>query len=121
MAVPSASTLGVFVVACLVFLAVPGPSVLYILAQSLEHGRRGGLAAVLGIHLGTVVHVVVAAGGILIGLGVLSDGTYALLGGTAGGWFRRRPRVVARERYLTGAVYIGLGVVAAIAGHHRKS
>jgi threonine/homoserine/homoserine lactone efflux protein len=209
---PSASTFCLFALACLVLLAIPGPAVLYILAQSVEHGRRGGLAAMLGVHVGSMVHVAAAAfglsailassaaafdvvkyvgaaylivlgirrlasrahepermaprrldrvfrrgivvnvlnpktalfflaflpqfvdpngapvalqilslGAVFVVLGCLSDGMYALLGGTAGEWFRRRPAAVRRERYVSGAVYIGLGVVTALTGHHRKS
>ena len=43
-------------------------------------------------------------------LGVLSDGAYALAGGTIGGFIRRRRRTV---RYASGGIYIGLGAVAA--------
>ena len=81
---PPPSTLGVFVLACLVFLAVPGPSVLYILAQSIEHGRRGGLAAVLGIHLGTVVHVVAPHSTALPPLRRYAHPSLTIPGGTSG-------------------------------------
>jgi len=54
------------------------------------------------------------------GMGLMSDGTYALLAGTAGGWMRRRRGFLKAERYVTGGVFIGLGVTAAIAGDGRK-
>lgn len=54
------------------------------------------------------------------GMGLLSDGTYALLAGTAGGWMRRRRGFLKAERFVTGGVFIGLGVTAAIAGDGRK-
>ena len=47
--------LAVFVVAALVLLLVPGPSVLYIVARSIDQGRRAGITSVLGIHVGTLV------------------------------------------------------------------
>ena len=43
-------------------------------------------------------------------LGVLSDGAYALAGGTIGGLIRRHRKAV---RYGSGGIYIGLGAVAA--------
>ena len=43
-------------------------------------------------------------------LGLLSDGAYALAGGTIGSFIRRRRRTV---RYASGGIYIGLGAVAA--------
>jgi threonine/homoserine/homoserine lactone efflux protein len=62
--VPDAPTLTVFALAALVLLVVPGPAVLYIVTQSVAHGRSAGLVSMLGIHLGTLVHVAAAAIGI---------------------------------------------------------
>jgi len=61
---PSATTLILFAGAALLLLAIPGPAVMYIVARSVEHGRRGGLVSVLGIHTGTLVHVAAAAVGL---------------------------------------------------------
>jgi threonine/homoserine/homoserine lactone efflux protein len=63
-AFPDSSSLGVFAVAALALLAIPGPAVLYVVVQSAEQGRRAGLASVAGIHLGTLVHVVGATVGL---------------------------------------------------------
>src|ERR671920_1790257 len=62
---------------------------------------------------------VVVLGATLAFLGLFTDGLYALLGGTAGGWIRRqRAGAGLRQagRYVTGGVYIALGAVAAISG-----
>jgi threonine/homoserine/homoserine lactone efflux protein len=61
---PDPSSLGVFAVAALALLAIPGPAVLYVVVQSAEQGRRAGLASVAGIHLGTLVHVIGATVGL---------------------------------------------------------
>ena len=53
-----------FALATLVFAAVPGPAILYTAAQTLARGRRGGLMAALGIHLGGMTHVFAAAAGL---------------------------------------------------------
>jgi threonine/homoserine/homoserine lactone efflux protein len=53
-----------FGLAALALLVIPGPSVLYIVFQSAEQGRRVGLASVAGIHLGTLVHVAAASAGL---------------------------------------------------------
>jgi threonine/homoserine/homoserine lactone efflux protein len=45
-------------------LVIPGPAVLYVVVQGAEQGRRVGLASVLGIHLGTLVHVAAATVGL---------------------------------------------------------
>jgi len=61
---PDPSTLGIFALAALALLVVPGPSVLYVVTQSAEQGRVAGLTSVAGIHLGTLVHVAAAAVGV---------------------------------------------------------
>jgi threonine/homoserine/homoserine lactone efflux protein len=214
MAIPSASSIGVFAVAATLLLLTPGPAVLYIVARSLEQGRIAGLASVFGITTGTLVHVLASTLGlsallassalafalvkyagagylIYIGMrrilsraaaqpsltklarrslgrlyrdgfivnllnpktalfflaflpqfvdpaqgavpfqiaflgllftlmGLMSDGLYALAAGTAGRWVKRRDHYLRWERYLTGGVFIGLGVTAALAGGGRK-
>jgi threonine/homoserine/homoserine lactone efflux protein len=61
---PSLSVLPVFAAAALALLVFPGPSVLYITARSAAQGRRAGLVSVLGIHTGTIVHILAAAVGL---------------------------------------------------------
>jgi threonine/homoserine/homoserine lactone efflux protein len=199
---PSSHAFAVFIPAALVLLAIPGPAVLYIVATSVDGGRRNGLVSVAGIHLGSLVHIAAAVAGLSalivssaiafsavkyvgaaylvyvgirkllgkdepvgtdertprsarrvfgqggvvnvlnpktalfflafmpqfvdpdrpvwtqtivlglcwVGLGVLSDGAYALAGGTIGGLLRRRRKAV---RHTSGGIYIGLGAVAA--------
>ena len=62
--IPDPERLAVFVVAALALLVVPGPAVLYIVARSISQGRRAGLASVLGIHVGTLVHIAAATVGL---------------------------------------------------------
>jgi threonine/homoserine/homoserine lactone efflux protein len=207
---PDATTFALFALACVAFLAIPGPSVFYIVTRSLVQGRRAGVTSMLGVQAGGLVHVVAAAFGVsaliassaaaftvvkyagaayliflglrkllgrepdapqtfgatastarlfthgvivnvlnpktalfflaflpqfvdpsagpvapqmlvlgltLVSLGVLSDGTYALLAAGAGNRLRNRRRL---ER-ISGGVFVGLGVVAALAGEPRQS
>jgi threonine/homoserine/homoserine lactone efflux protein len=212
--VPDPSTFMLFAAASLAFLAIPGPSVFYIVTRSLVQGRRAGVTSMLGVQAGGLVHVAAAAFGVsaliassataftivkyagaaylvllgvrkliarddeepaveprgpaprsrlfwqgvivnvlnpktalfflaflpqfidpsagpvapqmlvlgtlLVGLGVLSDGTYALLAAGAG---RRLRSAAASRRVLertSGGVFVGLGVVAALAGEPRQ-
>jgi threonine/homoserine/homoserine lactone efflux protein len=64
---PSPETLLFFAATTLVLLLVPGPSVLFIVARTLEHGRRGGLTSMLGVESGALLHVLAAT----VGLGAL--------------------------------------------------
>jgi len=209
---PDASTFALFIVAALVLLVVPGPSVLYIVARSIEGGRTAGLVSVLGVQTGAMVHIAFAAVGLsailassalafsvikwlgavylvwlglrrifgrdeeegdvavepaplsrvfsqgvivnilnpktalfflaflpqfvdpargaawtqilLLGatfviLALCSDGLYALLSGTAGGWLRRRMKGATfrrGQRFVSGGILIALGAVAAVSG-----
>ena len=61
---PDATTYGVFVAAALALLLVPGPAVFYVVARSVEGGRTTGVVSVLGVQLGTLVHVIFAAAGL---------------------------------------------------------
>ncbi|MEY2452514.1 MAG: hypothetical protein QOD92_2088 [Acidimicrobiaceae bacterium] len=204
---PSASTLGLFAVAALALLVIPGPSVLYVVTRSIEQGRRAGFVSVLGLHTGTLVHIAAAATGlsallltsatlfsavklagaayliylgvtrlarrtapeerhveraslgriyrqgffvnllnpktalffvaffpqfitsghgpvavqvivlgmVFVGLGLLSDSTYAIVAGTIGGRVRARAQARGPRRQWSGLVLIGLGLVAATA------
>jgi threonine/homoserine/homoserine lactone efflux protein len=197
------------VVAAIALLVVPGPAVIYIVTRSIQQGRRAGLASVLGIHVGTLVHIAAATLGLsalvvssavaftvvkvagalyLVGLGLwtllsrssetevalggernlrrafaqgivvnvlnpktalfflaflpqfvdpnaphpalqiaflgvlfallgmVTDSIWALAAGTAGGVLRRSKRFARGQRYVTGTVYVGLGVATAFAG-----
>jgi len=61
------STWFAFLAATVVIMVVPGPSVTLIVANSLRHGRRAGLANVAGTQLGFAVMIVLT----LLGLASL--------------------------------------------------
>jgi threonine/homoserine/homoserine lactone efflux protein len=62
--IPDPPAIGLFVAAALALLLVPGPAVLYVVARSIQQGRRAGLASVVGIHVGTLVHIAAATVGL---------------------------------------------------------
>lgn len=59
-------------------------------------------------------------GATFIVLGIITDGAYALLAGTAAKWIRGRPRFMDMQKYLIGGIFIALGLGAALAGQGRK-
>lgn len=61
---PPIGTIPLFAVASLAILVIPGPAVLYIIARSSAQGRRAGLASVLGVHTGSLFHVLAATIGL---------------------------------------------------------
>ena len=61
---PDSSTLLLFSAAALALIVVPGPAVLYIVAQSIDRGRLAGFVSALGVAVGGLVHVTAAAVGL---------------------------------------------------------
>jgi threonine/homoserine/homoserine lactone efflux protein len=61
---PSLSVLPVFTITALTLLVIPGPAVLYITARAAAQGRRAGLASLLGVHTGSIIHVAAAVAGL---------------------------------------------------------
>lgn len=60
----SADVLIAFAIATALFAYFPGPALLYMAAQTLARGRRAGLMAALGIHIGCYAHVIAATLGL---------------------------------------------------------
>jgi threonine/homoserine/homoserine lactone efflux protein len=211
---PPANELLLFSTAALVMLVIPGPSVLYVVARSLDQGRRAGLASTSGISTGTLAHVVAAtlglsalllssatayslvkyagaaylfylgikkfrerptvdteenhvralplrrvfAQGVVVEalnpktalfffaflpqfvnpargqvslqfltlgmlftvLGFTSDSIWALTAGSTAGWLRRNQSFRRNQRYISGTVYLGLGMATAVSGSRHK-
>ena len=65
---------------------------------------------------GSVALQTLVLGSILAGLGLLSDGTYALVSSSLASWLRKSRGFLRVRRYVSGTVYVGLGVTAALTG-----
>jgi threonine/homoserine/homoserine lactone efflux protein len=66
---------------------------------------------------------IVVLGTAFVAVGLCTDSFYALLGGTAGDWLRRkseRARFRLGQRYASGGVYVALGVATAISGSGKE-
>lgn len=87
-----------FAAVSLLVIAIPGPSVLFVIGRALAHGRRTALATVLGNVLGSYVLVVIVA----LGVGSLVE----------------RSAAVFTAVKLAGAAY--LVVLGVQAFRHRK-
>ena len=203
------TTYALFVAAALALIVVPGPAVLYVVAQSVDGGRRAGLVSSLGIATGGLVHVLAAVIGLsslilssatafavvkyagaayLVVMGVrrllerdkadvelrarralrriygqgvvvnvlnpktalfffaflpqfvdvdaghvslqllvlgltfvllalLSDSVWAIVAGVGAGWLRAH---LSLQRWVSGSVFVGLGLATAVSGGHRK-
>ncbi|MFC7503664.1 LysE family translocator [Nocardioides sp. CPCC 206347] len=64
---PSSSQLAAFAIASILFIQVPGPSLLFTIGRALTVGRRDALLSVVGNALGLVAQVVLVA----LGLGAV--------------------------------------------------
>ena len=69
---------------------------------------------------GHVGEQIIALGVVFVLLGAVTDSLYALSAGTAARWLRGQPRFLAGERWVTGGLYISLGLAAALSSTHRK-
>src|SRR5215207_6215668 len=61
---PELHTFVLFAAASAAFVAVPGPSVIYIVSRALAEGRTAGVVSALGIQTGGLVHVLAATIGV---------------------------------------------------------
>ena len=69
---------------------------------------------------GHVGEQIVALGVVFVLLGAVTDSLYALTAGSAARWLRGQPRFLAGARWVTGGLYISLGLAAALSSTHRK-
>ena len=53
-------------------------------------------------------------------LGLITDSMWALAAGSAGETLRKSRRWAQVQRYVSGSVFVGLGVVTALTGSHRR-
>ena len=63
-----------YLVACLLFAVVPGPSVTMLVANSLARGTRAGLLTVLGVQIAMLIMVVIVALGLDMVMGLVAEG-----------------------------------------------
>jgi threonine/homoserine/homoserine lactone efflux protein len=69
---------------------------------------------------GHVTAQLLALGFVFVVLALASDGIWALAAGSLGGWVRERGPLLRAQRYVSGTVYLGLGVGTALAGDGRR-
>ena len=53
-------------------------------------------------------------------LGLVTDSLYGLVAGSAAGWMRGRTAVRSVQRWVTGCIFIGLGVATAVVGSEKR-
>src|ERR1043165_6760191 len=56
--------LSLFISVTLLLVFMPGPNTLYIIARSIQQGRRAGIVSSLGVQVGTWLHIAAAAFGL---------------------------------------------------------
>jgi threonine/homoserine/homoserine lactone efflux protein len=65
---------------------------------------------------GPVVLQIIILGAIFVGMAIVSDGTYALIAGTAGEFLAGNRQIARAQKYLAGTIYISLGITTAFLG-----
>jgi threonine/homoserine/homoserine lactone efflux protein len=61
-----------------------------------------------------------ALGLVFVGLGLVTDGAYALAAGTASERLRRSRGFLRAQRWVSGSVFLGLGVTTALSGSRSR-
>ena len=72
-----------------------------------DAGRVGVQIALLGL--------------VFIAVAFTSDAAYALVAGTAGSWLKESRGYVKAQRWVSGSVFVGLGVATALSGSKRSA
>ncbi len=72
-----------------------------------DAGRVGVQIAILGL--------------VFVAVALVSDSMYALVAGTAGRWLKQSRGYLRVQRWVSGTVFIGLGVVTALSGSKRSA
>ena len=72
------------------------------------------------VERGHIAMQITILGLLFAALGFVTDGCYALVAGTAGNWLKQSRGYLRFERYVSGTLFIGLGVTAAFAGDSKK-
>jgi len=85
-----------FLIASLILALIHGPGVIHIVTQTLNRGRRAGLASIVAI-------------------APCTDSLYALAAAKLATKLRGRSQWSAYGRYVSAAAFIGLGLYAACA------
>ena len=70
----------------------------------------------VNVNSGSVALQILFLGALLVSMGIVTDGIYALAAGTLGGWLRERPKVIRAQRWFAGSVFIPLGLATAFSG-----
>lgn len=68
---------------------------------------------------GSVTAQIILLGLIFVMLGALTDGTYAIVSSLLSGWLRGNRRFKKVQRYVSGTVFVGLSITAALAGRGK--
>jgi len=53
-------------------------------------------------------------------MGLISDSLWAFTAGSAVGWMRRNQTFLGNQHYVSGTVYLGLGMATAVSGSRHK-
>ncbi len=70
----------------------------------------------VAVSKGNIETQILVLGALFIVIGLLSDGLYALLAGSFGTWLKRSRRFLNIQHYVSGSIYVLLGVGAALSG-----
>jgi threonine/homoserine/homoserine lactone efflux protein len=59
-------------------------------------------------------------GAVFVVTGIISDGIYAFLAGKVSVWLKNNPRLIQAQQYVSGSIYVLLGIATALSGSGKK-
>ncbi len=69
---------------------------------------------------GSVALQIVFLGSIFLIMAIITDGMYAIVAGTLGQWLKTNQQFLKIQKYLSGTIYIFLGITTALSGSEAK-
>lgn len=75
----------------------------------------------VNVSRGSIVLQILFLGLTFTVLGICSDGSWALLASAAGNRLKQSTSFLRRQRYVTGSVYLGLGLATALSGSRKSN
>lgn len=69
---------------------------------------------------GNVTSQILFLGFLLVLMGMISDGLYALLAGYLGTMIKKKAELLKTRKYLSGTIYFALGIAAVLSGTSKK-
>jgi threonine/homoserine/homoserine lactone efflux protein len=74
----------------------------------------------VNVHSGHTTTQILTLGALFVGMAIITDSLYAILGGSIAQRLKGNRRFLKGQRYFSGLIYVGLGITTALSGSHKQ-